>query len=120
MLYKIFDIIPYKCKLYITNGDPEEVTKFLKWKHIPYADELKLKEQISVATTYTKGGHIIINSYKPVEDSVMVHEMLHAINYALYRAGLELSSSSEEAFCYHLEYMFKQYKDTPFKSKKFD
>ena len=122
MLYKIVDIVPYKCVVYFTIGKPSEVEKFLVWKKCPYAHDLKLDDDkySSLACTFTKAGHVVIYAKEIPQNSVMVHEALHAIMYVLYRAGIELSRDSEEAFCYHLEHLVKEYDRLPFKSKKFD
>lgn len=56
-----------------------------------------------------EGKPIIIWLSDAEDKGVVAHELLHAMLYKMYWAGMELHSETEEAFAYELQYLTTQF-----------
>lgn len=56
-----------------------------------------------------EGKPIIIWLSDAEDKGVVAHELLHAMLYKMYWAGMELHSETEEAFAYELQYLTNQF-----------
>jgi len=56
-----------------------------------------------------EGKPIIIWLSDAEDKGVVAHELLHAMLYKLHWAGMELTSETEEAFAYELQYLTNQF-----------
>lgn len=75
---------------------------------LPKWEAPELESAVMGRTVYTGSGHCIIFLRKR-DLWVVVHELLHLLVYVLNRRGYVLSSDSEEAYAYWLQYFFEEY-----------
>ena len=115
MRYKFIHIDIYKAELFLCEGDPEKVQKYIT-ERTGIKDKLKFGEEEAV--TYTCGGYAVCYFNKKCTIPLLAHELLHVVIYILSRAGISLSNDSDEAYTYLLEFLMKKALETEYTKYK--
>ncbi len=121
---KLKDDIYFNNITLVTDGDTDELNKYIKKKHKDFyiddmgkkTTELKNKWPTGRAFCVIENNtgfiyfYIWFKEFKTTVDyyEVVVHECFHLTIECLRTVGLKLSNDSEEAYAYYQGYMFNQ------------
>lgn len=113
----------YQARIYFILEEPKHwVRTFLKnKKHLPMGfSESWECDAFTLDAPSDNFTFIVITENKQKVLNTIAHECYHASTGILRRAGLRLTTASEEAFAYHYEWLFDKLVGAYEKSKKED
>lgn len=112
MRYKKIEIDIYRCVIYVCEGNFDKLKTYLTEEEVPDADKLEMTD--AKACCYYNGEFFIVYCPTRFTPGLLCHELLHAVFGVTTRVDIQLSSESEEAYTYLLQYIVDICAETKF------